>query len=136
MSKEIAKKLIAELQTNEELNTKIVGIEDRAELVKKAVEMGYDVTLDELMEAEKEYRNSLAEKTAELSPEELESAAGGNLWQGENAPDGKELGCDICNYKYDEMKEKNYWCKDKYYCNGTRIGYIPSCNNNGSIVGR
>ena len=136
MSKETAKKLIAELQTNEELKTKIVGIEDRAELVKKAVEMGYDVTLDELMEAEKEYRNSLAAKTEELSPEELESAAGGNLWQGENAPDGKELGCDICNYKYDEMKEKNYWCKDKYYCNSTRIGYIPSCNNNGSIVGR
>ena len=136
MSKEIAKKLIAELQTNEELKTKIVGIEDRAELVKKAVEMGYDVTLDELMEAEKEYRNSLAAKTEELSPEELESAAGGILWQGEEAPDGKELGCDICNYKYDEMKEKNYWCKDKYYCNSTRIGYIPSCNNNGSIVGR
>ena len=30
MSKEIAKKLIAELQTNEELKTKIVGIGDRA----------------------------------------------------------------------------------------------------------
>ena len=61
MSKEIAKKLIAELQTNEELKAKIVGIEDRTELVKKAVEMGYDVTLDELMEAEKEYRKEFAE---------------------------------------------------------------------------
>ena len=135
MSKEIAKKLIAELQTNEELKAKIVGIEDRTELVKKAVEMGYDVTLDELMEAEKEYRNSLAAKTEELSPEELESAAGGAHWQGENAPDGKELGCEICNYKYDEMKEKNYWCKNDWYCNGTRGKYEPDCYNKGSHMG-
>ena len=44
MSKESAKKLISELQTNEELKAKIAGITDPAELTKKAVEAGYDVT--------------------------------------------------------------------------------------------
>jgi len=37
MSKETAKKLIAELQTNEELKAKIAGITAPAEMVKKAV---------------------------------------------------------------------------------------------------
>ena len=44
MSKEIAKKLIAELQTNAELKAKIAGITDPAEMVKKACrryERGY-----------------------------------------------------------------------------------------------
>ncbi|MBR5091570.1 MAG: Nif11-like leader peptide family natural product precursor, partial [Ruminiclostridium sp.] len=62
MSKEIAKKLISELQTNEQLKAKVEGITDKEELVKKAVEAGYDVTLDELIEAEKEFRKETAEK--------------------------------------------------------------------------
>ncbi len=53
ISKETAKKLISELQTNEELRAKIEGITVPAELTKKTVEAGYDVTLDELLEAEK-----------------------------------------------------------------------------------
>ena len=53
MSMETAKKLIADLQTNEDFKAKISGITDPTELVKKAVEAGYDVTLDEVAEAEK-----------------------------------------------------------------------------------
>ena len=139
MSKEIAKKLIAELQTNEELKAKIAGIEDKDELVKIAVQNGYDVTVEEMLEAEREFKEQIAQKTdaqsVELSADELETAAGGAHWQGENAPDGKELGCEICNYKYDEMKEKNYWCKNDWYCNGTRGKYEPDCYNNGSNMG-
>ena len=56
MSKETAKKLLTELQTSEELQAKIRGITDPVELAKKAVEAGYDVTLEELIEAEKELR--------------------------------------------------------------------------------
>ena len=139
MSKEIAKKLIAELQTNTELKAKIAGIEDKDELVKIAVQNGYDVTLEEMLEAEREFKEQIAQKTdaqsVELSADELESAAGGAHWQGEDAPDGKELGCEICNYKYDEMKEKNYWCKNDWYCNGTRGKYEPDCYNKGSHMG-
>ncbi|MBO6228987.1 MAG: Nif11-like leader peptide family natural product precursor [Ruminiclostridium sp.] len=139
MSKEIAKKLIAELQTNTELKAKIAGIEDKDELVKIAVQNGYDVTVEEMLEAEREFKEQIAQKTdaqsVELSADELESAAGGAHWQGEDAPDGKELGCEICNYKYDEMKEKNYWCKNDWYCNGTRGKYEPDCYNKGSHMG-
>ena len=139
MSKEIAKKLIAELQTNTELKAKIAGIEDKDELVKIAVQNGYDVTVEEMLEAEREFKEQIAQKTdaqsVELSADELETAAGGAHWQGENAPDGKELGCEICNYKYHEMKEKNYWCKNDWYCNGTRGKYEPDCYNNGSNMG-
>ena len=40
MSKETAKKLIAEMQTNEELKAKTAGITDKDALVKMAVEAG------------------------------------------------------------------------------------------------
>ena len=139
MSKETAKKLIAELQTNEELAGKIAGMTDKEEMVKKAVKAGYDVTVEEMLEAEREFKEQIAQKTdaqsVELSADELETAAGGAHWQGEDAPDGKELGCEICNYKYDEMKEKNYWCKNDWYCNGTRGKYEPDCYNKGSHMG-
>jgi len=46
MSKETARKLIAELQTSEELRAKIEGITDPEALAKKAVEAGYDVTIE------------------------------------------------------------------------------------------
>ena len=60
MSKEIAKKLIAELQTNTELKAKIAGIEDKDELVKIAVQNGYDVTVEEMLEAEREFKEQIA----------------------------------------------------------------------------
>ena len=44
MSKETAQKLITELQTNKELKAKIKGITDTEQLVKAAVDAGYDVT--------------------------------------------------------------------------------------------
>jgi len=44
MSKETAKKLIADLQSSEELKAKVNGITDPAELLKIARESGYDFT--------------------------------------------------------------------------------------------
>ncbi len=114
MSKEIAKKLIAELQENEELKAKIAGINDPAEMAKKAVEAGYDVTLDDLIEAEKEYRAELAQKSDELSAEELEGAAGGV--DNDIAKDGHEHRCAICYHGRDYEKENNDWCKSEAVC--------------------
>ena len=115
MSKETAKKLIAELQTNDELKAKVQGITDPAELAEKAVEMGYDTTLDELIEAEKEFRAEKAKKT-KLSADELDAVAGGAVWRGEKAPDGHELGCLASYHQYIYHKYYNKWCKSEYYC--------------------
>ena len=118
MSKESAKKLIAELQTNEELKAKIAGITDVAELTKKAVEAGYDITEAELIEAEKEFRTAQAEKTDEkLSLDDLEAAAGGGWGDGEDAPDGHELGCALSYHQHDYQIENNIWCNRFSYCN-------------------
>ena len=125
MSKEIAKKLIAELQTNEELQAKIAGIKEKDELVKIAVQNGYDVTLEEMLAAEKEYRAELASKTDELSADELEGAAGGKWSDHEDAKDGHELNCLASYHDYGYQKDNNEWCKDRFYCaenNEDRMG--------------
>ena len=94
MSKESAKKLISELQTNEELKAKIAGITDPAELTKKA------------------------EKTDEkLSLDDLDAVAGGYMWKGEDAPDGHELGCALSYHQHDYQIENNIWCNRFSYCN-------------------
>ena len=116
MSKEIAKKLIAELQTNEELKAKIAGITDPAEMVKTAVQNGYDVTVEEMIEAEREYRAEMAKKADELSADELEGAAGGTWWFNDKNKDGKEFACGYCELDYDYQKKHNEWCKDNYWC--------------------
>ena len=143
MSKETAKKLIAELQTNTELQAKIADIAEPADMVKAAVDAGYDVTLEEMLAAEKEYKAELAQKTDELSAEELEGAAGGGVWASEEDPDGNEYGCAICNLGYDDQKEYGDWCKKSHYCDKNNIPEIPNmeykprrkprCGNKGSI---
>ena len=128
MSKEIAKKLIAELQTNEELKAQIAGITDPAEMVKKAVEAGYDVTLEEMTEAEKEFRAELAAKSKELSADELEGAAGGQMWFSEYSKDGKEFFCTACYHDEEYQRVNNEYCKYEHYCAGTNINGIHQTN--------
>ena len=111
MSKENAQKLFTELETNKELKEKLAGLENPADIVKAAVEAGYDVTESELIEAEKELRKQRAQETDELSPEELESAAGGVLWTGEDAPDGHEFDC-LFFYHMSSYQKKNYCRRD------------------------
>ena len=126
MSKETAKKLIAELQTNTELKAKIAGIEDKDELVKIAVQNGYDVTLEEMTEAEKEFRAELAQKSDELTADELEGAAGGGMWQAEDNKEGKEFRCTFCNLHYADQEKNNEWCQRNYFCAST---YKIHCKN-------
>ena len=113
MSKDVAKKLIAELQTNEELKAKIAGIEDKDELVKIAVQNGYDVTLEEMLEAEREFKEQIAQKTdaqsVELSADELETAAGGATY--DDASDGHELFCSLSFHDMEFSIDNNEWCK-------------------------
>jgi predicted ribosomally synthesized peptide with nif11-like leader len=121
MSKEIAKKLIAELQTNEELKAKVAGVTDPAELLKIATDSGYDVTMEEIIEAEKAYRRDKAAETDEkLSFDDLENVAGGSWWRNENAPDGNEIGCNMCYWDEARSRARGYWCKSEYYIEGTK----------------
>ena len=124
MSKETAKKLIAEMQTSEELKAKIAGITDKDELVKMANEAGFDVTIEEMIEAEHEYRAELAAKNDELTADELEAAAGGKYWQGEERADGKEYGCATCNLGYDSQRDSGDWCKKTYYCSAVSLSGV------------
>ena len=118
MSKENAQKLFTELETNKELREKLSGLEKPADIVKAAAEAGYEITEAELIEAEKELRKQRAQKTDELSPDELESASGGTFWQGEDAPDGHELGCYLSYYRLGYQLNNNYWCRSDHFCNG------------------
>ncbi len=115
MSKETAKKLIAELQTNEEIKAKVQGITDPVQLVKIAADAGFDVTAEEMTEAEKEFRAEKAKKTR-LSAEELDAVAGGGLWFGEAAPDGHELGCVLSYHIKDYQETYNIWCNKEWFC--------------------
>ena len=124
MSKETAQKLITELQTNKELKAKIKGITDTEQLVKAAVDAGYDVTAEEMTAAEKEFRSEKAKKT-KLSVEELDAVAGGAVWKGEDAPDGHEMGCLASYHDYDYQKDTGTWCQDSYYCDHNSQEYDP-----------
>ncbi len=115
MSKETAKKLIAELQTNDELKAKVQGITDPAQLVKAAASAGYDVTAEEMAAAEKIFRSEKAGKT-KLSVEELDAVAGGDVWTGDDAPDGHEMGCLTSYHGYDYQQENDIWCYNSFYC--------------------
>ena len=118
MSKENAKKLIAELRTNEELKKKIEGITDPAELVKKAVEAGYDITLAEMLEAEKEVKAETAAKNDELTADELESAAGGSFFSFESdiAKDGHDLSCYMSYHDRDYQWDNKEFCTRHSFC--------------------
>ena len=125
MSKETAKKLIAELRTSKELQAKIADAESLDEMVKIAVGAGYDVTLEEMLEAEKEFKAEMNAKTEELTADELENVAGGSLWSGEEDPDGNEYGCAVCNLGYDDQKEYGDWCRETYFCDQVNLK-VPS----------
>ena len=122
MSKENARRFFEELKTNETLKAKVSAVTDPSELVKLAEEMGLYASQEELAKADRAIRAAQAEKTAEtereLSAEELENAAGGALWQAEDAPDGFEMGCMLVFHGFSYQKEHNIWCADMYYCSG------------------
>ena len=131
MAKETAKKLIAELQTNEELRAKVKGITDRAEMVKIAVEAGYDVTLEELTEAEREYKAEMAKRADELSADELEGAAGGIFWSSEENKDGKEFNCIYCNLNEEYQVDNKEWCNKVYTCEQNYKDQKPKSTGSG-----
>ena len=131
MSKETARKLITELQTNEELKLQTSVFTDKKELVRKLNDSGYDVTLDELIEADHEYRQETAGKTdaasTELSLEELETVSGGEFWVNDDGKDGHELFCLSSYHGWDYSREKNDWCTHREEIDRTTRPAVPAC---------
>ncbi|MBR2737413.1 MAG: hypothetical protein IKD88_01685 [Lachnospiraceae bacterium] len=60
-----------------------------------AAEAGFDVTAEELAQAEQELKKELpqAEEPVALDEKDLDQVAGGMFFFGDEAPDGHELGC-------------------------------------------
>jgi len=78
MSKETVKNLIADIEKSKELQEKFRSITDPEELLKIAKESGYDVTMEELIDAGRAYiRDKAAETDEKLSFDDLEDVAGG-----------------------------------------------------------
>ena len=124
MALENVMKLCEELQKNEELRAKINSAETVEAIAAIALEAGFDVSLEDLKAGEQELRNNIAKATDEqisrLSMSELESVVGGNLGNGDEAPDGHEMGCFLTYHGLQWQIDNNIDCKNSYYrsCNG------------------
>ena len=110
-AKEFLKKAISDEALRERLQEK-----SPEQAAAAAAELGFDLTAEELLAAEAELRSEMAAKPVELSPEDMDRAAGGIWWCSEDAPDGHELGCVITYHGKGWARENKVWCKDNYYC--------------------
>ena len=121
MAAENAKRFLTKMMEDEALRENVAGMSTEA-LVAAAAELGFDVTANELTNAEHELRLGGAQRGVELKPEQLDKVVGGVFGFGEDAPDGKEMGCFVFYYKYDKCKEKGYWCQSNHYCTSNYYG--------------
>ncbi len=112
MAKKQAMEFLKLLDTDEALQEQL-----REKTPKEAAEvarsLSFDITEDELTQAAAALKAERAnpDELEKLSPEKLDTVVGGMFWDGELAPDGREMGCAIFWYG-DQWQEKN-----KIYCN-------------------
>ena len=88
-----------------------------------APKLGFDVSEIDIREAlaaaAKERLNMTAAGVQMVSDEDMANATGGDgvgaLWQGEDAPDGHEMGCIFTYHDSDWSVDNNVWCEKTYY---------------------
>ena len=116
MALEKAKEFLKNAMTDESLRRKIASMQPD-EIAAVAEEAGFEVTADELEKAEHDLRRGLedGEKPVELDKDELDKIAGGEYWEGDDAPDGHEMGCYIFYHRIDYAKETGIECTNHYY---------------------
>ena len=118
MAKESAVKFVQAVMDNEELREKTANMKPE-EAIPFAKEMGYDFTAEELTEVMNEDK--------ELSPDELENAAGGNQYTTKlEAPE------DIYCYGNVDGPKHNFseaWVARDYFIFWKREYYIRKCYN-------
>ena len=127
MKLEKAKEFLELVIKDGSLRARLAGKEpDEAAAIAK--ELGFDVAAEDLLQAGNELRRQSPDcETPEvLSPDDLDTVAGGALWDGEDAPDGHEMGCIMSYHGYDWSRSTGNWCKKEYFCVAARYG--EACN--------
>ena len=118
MALENAKMFLNQIMKDKALRARVAGkAPDGVAVIAK--ELGFDVTAEELKQAEQDLRipSTTGEKPVEMNLDDMDKVAGGAAFMGEDAPDGHEMGCLWAYHHYNYQKENNIWCQKAYYCN-------------------
>ena len=127
MAIEKAKELLEAIRTDPKAKELLQGVseprseEDMIRLCAEiAPKLGFDVSEADIREAVAALSRERMEKTAadvqKLSDDDITQASGGELWQGEDAPDGHEMGCMLTYHGFSYQWEHKIWCSNNYYC--------------------
>lgn len=114
MATENARNFLKSIESDEALLEQIRKMEPE-EIVQLARERGFDVTATELEAAAKQQRTPSAEEVRELDLDEMDNAAGGWLFYGDDAKDGHEMGCTLSYHGMEWSIENHEWCRYEYY---------------------
>ena len=116
MALENAKKFLEQVLKDEALRAR-VSEKEPGEVAAIASELGFEVTAAELTQAELALRLAPAnrEKSVELNVNDLAQVASGMFWDGDDAPDGHEMGCFITYHQWWTCEENKWWCHNYYY---------------------
>lgn len=128
MSMQEARRLLDDLAANEGLLATFQEMEGDA-VEARAHGLGYDVALDDIVQAVADRRATTSDEPVELDESELDSVVGG--W--EDAPDGHEMGCFLFWHGKSWQRENEVWCKRDFYCYTNWDGCI--CMGRGSSRG-
>ena len=111
-----AKQFLEQAMKDEALRAR-VSEKEPGEVAAIASELGFEVTAAELTQAELALRLAPAnrEKSVELNVNDLAQVAGGMFWDGDDAPDGHEMGCFITYHQWWTCEENKWWCHNYYY---------------------
>ena len=93
---------------------------DPAQAAAVAAELGYEITAEELAAAENALHVPAEAEVVELDEADMDRAAGGGCWNGEDAPDGHEMGCHIFYHDNDYSQATGNFCERVYYVKGCR----------------
>ena len=132
MALENAKRFLEQVMKDKALRARVAE-KEAGEVVAIAKELGFDVTAEELMQAEQALKNAAgnAETPVELNADDMDKVVGGMAFFGEDAPDGHEMGCFISWYG-DQWQEKNgIYCGKMNLCDRQFHVCLSTPNRNG-----
>lgn len=117
MAKEQAIEFLKLLETDEALHEQIreKTLNEVAEIARG---LSFDITEDDLNTAIMEFKEERAKQLEleSLPADKLDRVAGGMFFDGEDAPDGHEMGC-LISYHGDKWQEKNKtYCQKQNLC--------------------
>ncbi len=119
MANNTAMEFMKKILSDEALKASLEG-KTPDETAAAAAELGFAVTGEELLAAEQELRKASGADVEELDEADMDRAAGGGCWNGEDAPDGHEMGCHIFYHDNDYSQKTGNFCKQVYFVKGCR----------------